>query len=356
MDEMIANYIKELDAALTELPEQERQQALDYYRTFLEYEKPNDAAEIKLVLGSPEDLAQEILNKTKANARVGKYGFDTYIHNFHVERNTLRTHTFQPEPFSKIKLELQTADITIHHGTECKVEVAEFDNHPIATKVVDDTLIITEQKVAATIGFGVFIGIHTPTLMVEITIPDNLPLALLSGYDYEGDIRINNIKVQDIQLEQRDGDLDLYDVQIDQDLTVKANDGDIAITQAQIDNGAIVMRDGDITLRHNLIKQFNLEIFDGDIAFHQNQLNLNLRSNDGDLYAEHNNFKGNNMIKLNDGDAKLIGIGNKLNYQAKSIDGDITYQGKDVGNDFSIKANSTDYLQIKTTDGDISIN
>lgn len=60
-------FLKELEVLLSDIPEDERKDALDYYYDYLDSDSPEDEAERIAALGTPEELAGKIKLATGAN-------------------------------------------------------------------------------------------------------------------------------------------------------------------------------------------------------------------------------------------------------------------------------------------------
>ncbi|WEV38742.1 DUF4097 family beta strand repeat-containing protein [Lactobacillus sp. ESL0680] len=358
MTQIIDDYIKNLTRELTDLSPEQQQATLAFYRDFLISGDFQAKEEIEKELGTPAELARDVCTDyqkiTVAHSTISKSASDNYVRGFHVEKNPSRKRTIIPDKFTKIKLTLRNADVYIHSGKEFKVLITDYTSRPIKVKNDEQTLLISEQPPQKGKSL-IVINWRTATSHIEIIVPSNCPLTTISGHSTNGNIILQNIKLQSITLQQDNGNTLFNDVILTQDLTLNSQNGNVQMIQVNIAATSLRSCNGDITCKRSACKQFIMQTLNGNANFTQCNLTLKLNSKNGDVKIERSQLTNNNIVSSTAGDLFLKQLAHDMNYHLSSKHGTIMYHKSSVGNKLSNTIGSNDTLRMASTDGDIII-
>ncbi|MDF7672876.1 DUF4097 family beta strand repeat-containing protein [Lactobacillus sp. ESL0701] len=357
MTQIIDDYIKNLTRKLTNLSPEQQQVTLAFYRDFLITGDFQAKEEIEKELGKPAELACEVCDDyqeiSAAHSALPKSASDNYVRGFHVEKNPSRTRTIIPDKFTQIKLTLRNADIYIHSGNESKILITDYNSRPIKVKTDKQTLLISEQPPQK--GKGIVINWRTATSHIEIIVSSNCPLTTISGHSTNGNIILQNIKLQSITLQQDTGNTLFNNVILTQDLILNSKNGNVKMIQVKIPMTSLRSYNGNITIKRSACKQFIMQTLNGNADFTQCNLTLKLNSKNGDVKIKRSQLTNNNIVSSTAGDLLLKQLAHDMNYHLSSKHGTIIYHKSSVGNKLSNTIGSNDTLRMASTDGDIII-
>ncbi|MDF7637920.1 DUF4097 family beta strand repeat-containing protein [Lactobacillus sp. ESL0791] len=221
-----------------------------------------------------------------------------------------RYQTINPKKFSKLQLKIKDADVTVHTGSKYQVKIKADDDSnskSIHAKVANGKLTVSESK-----------HYDDNDLKVEVIVPHKQSLTTITGNNNNGDVKLKNFQLANLNLKLGDGDLDINNFSVSNRLMLNLSDGDLDITSTKLTNSSI-------------------KLHSGDCDIHKSKL------------------LGKNHITLNDGDLELKQISNRVSYNLSASDG-IKYHGSKKGKQYVTQtAGTNNQVTASTRDGDIEI-
>lgn len=265
--------------------------------------------------------------------------------------------TFSLTSFSKINVHLLDADIEFIPSNEYKLQIEQREEQVVRHEIKDDTLIIEEEEQKSGKLINMNIGFtNSMQTIVKIYFP--------SGEELKNVSFVNNF-----------GDINLEDM-VTEKLDIRLSDGDLMITNLQASELTVVNRFGDITGYEVKVKDINIEQTDGDTEFNKISANsiklkngfgdsifknmtsegINVESNDGDIEI-HGLLLGKTIIESSFGDVnmQLLNKESELSYNIRNDFGDITVNNNEYKTQAVQKTNSSHQLEINSKDGDVDI-
>ncbi|MDF7672662.1 DUF4097 family beta strand repeat-containing protein [Lactobacillus sp. ESL0701] len=234
-----------------------------------------------------------------------------------------KTRTIYPHKFTKIKVDVDTSDISVHQGTKYQVKIIDNQKNRINAKVKDDELLVSQRERSHNHFFGISkIMINgknlTAKCQVEITVPHKNSLTKINAETETSKFKLDNLQLHKLAIDSDTGDIDLKNVKsVSNDLSTDT--GDIEITTSQVAN---VTSDVDT----------------------------------GDVHISSSQLSGNNSFSLDTGDFSLDEASKKMTYHLSVDTGDIDYFGDDVDDHLNKKvAHSKAVLKVDSSTGDITI-
>ena len=171
------------------------------------------------------------------------------------------------EDFSNIKIDTDTADIVFEKSEDdtCRVECYEDANCRHEVKVEDGTLVISvdDQRkwyhyISLSFNSGAKIKVYLPKSEY-----DKLGINASTG-----DVRIDCMTFNDIEIEISTGDISVNSVVCVNDIKVKVSTGDVYLTDVTCSNLNSKGSTGDTTLKKVVASEkFNIKRSTGDVKF-----------------------------------------------------------------------------------------
>ena len=265
--------------------------------------------------------------------------------------------TYPLSSFSKMNVQLLDADIEVIPSNEYKVQIEQQEDQEVRHEIKNDTLVIEEKERKSRKIFNINLGFTNSTqTVVKIYFP--------SGEELKDVSIVNNF-----------GDIHIEDMAIEK-LDIRASDGDLMIKNVQANELKIVNQFGDITGYDVKTKDLNIELTDGEAEFNKISANfitvkngfgdtilqdvtsegLKMESNDGDIEI-HGLLLGESIIESKFGDVtiQLLNKESELGYNIRNDFGDITIDNNDYQSQAVQKTSSTHNLEIDSKDGDVEI-
>lgn len=265
--------------------------------------------------------------------------------------------TYPLSAFSKIDVHLLDADIEFIPSNEYKLQIEKQEELEVSHEIKDDTLFIKEKERKSLKIIDINLGFTNSTqTIVKIFIPSDEEL-------------------KDIIIVNKFGDLHLEDM-VAENLDIQAADGDLTLKNVQASDLKIVNQFGDITGNDVRTKDINIEITDGDAEFNKLSANaitvkngfgdtflqdvtsegLKIESNDGDIEL-HGLLLGQSIIESSFGDISLLLLNkeSELSYNIHNNFGDIFVNDDYYETKVVQKTSSSHNLQINSKDGDIDL-
>ena len=209
------------------------------------------------------------------------------------------------EDFSNIKIDTDTADIVFEKSEDdtCRVECYEDANCRHEVKVEDGTLVISvdDQRkwyhyVSLSFQGGTKIKVYLPKSEYD-------KLDINAGI---GDVRIDCMTFNDMEIELSTGDIVIDSVECVNDIKVKISTGDVFLTDVTCSNLNSKGSTGDITLKKVVASEkFNIKVSTGDVKFEDcDALEIKVETSTGSIKG---NFLTSKIItaKSNTGDVDV---------------------------------------------------
>lgn len=344
-----------MTSQLSALPKDAREDTIAFYREFLLNGSFQTKEEIVNAIGTPTELAPKIKQDYNEVAQAAKISqnnaSDNYFTGFHVQKNPLRRRNVNPGDFAQVKLNIRQANVFIHQGAAFQVKIADYSSRPIETKLINQTLLITELSAKQENKLAL-INRHNISSHVEITVPARNSLRKVSGHNHEGEVVLQNLYLQNLTLNLHDGDIYFNNVKVEQEAIVISKNGNLNISQSNILEVSVRTHNGDVTCHRSILNQVILQAINGDIAISQCNLNLNLEAINGDIRIRQSQLVGDNLIRTTNGNLK-IQLDHDIKLKMSTLDGNIIYHKSNIGNNFNSNSTQQDSLQVLSQNGDI---
>lgn len=358
MTQIIDDYLSSLAASLTFLPQPRQHETIAFYREFLLDGDFQTEKEIIKELGQPDSLADSIKDDYE-EADIARTFSDTpsqtsgnYILNFHVKKNPLHKRTIHPSEFSKVKFEMNNADVVVQSGEQFEVKIVDFASRPIEVKSTDHTLLVKELP-AKQKNYGIMINWDSNVSYVQITVPNKNALSRISGRSKNGNIVLQSLHLQNITFELENGDLIINNLDVKEEAIIASQNGDLQISQSRIADISVRLHNGNADLKRSVLNLLMLQTRDGDCVIVQCNVHLNIEAKDGDVEIMRSQLINENQIKESNGDINIRQLVHEVGIKLNTEDGDIIYRNSSIGNSFSSKSTQNDTLYAWSKDGDI---
>lgn len=263
---------------------------------------------------------------------------------------------FSLASFTNMKVDLREADIEIIPSDEYKLEIERLNWTEVSHEVDNDTFILTDKQKSAPIFLMNLSFTNIPKPLIKLYIPREAEFSSISFVNKFGDIRLDEMKVDKMDIDSNDGDIFIRDLQ-SSDLMIKNGFGDITGSNVKTAKLQVEMNDGDAEF--NGIEAastiFNNKF--GDITFKGfTSQGLTIKSNDGDIDIE-GKLLGNSVIhsSFGDIDLKLANKESELSYLIRNQFGDISINDNKFEAKATNNANTEHKLDIVSNDGDIQV-
>ncbi|WEV70539.1 DUF4097 family beta strand repeat-containing protein [Lactobacillus sp. ESL0785] len=240
-----------------------------------------------------------------------------------VNNQPTKTRIVYPQKFTKVKVDVDVADVSIQQGNKYQVKIIDNRKNRINVQVKNDELVVSQHEQSHNHLFGIGkITINGKQLIakyrIEITVPRKNSLTKIAAQTSTSDFELNNLQLQKLAVDSDTGDIDLKKIKSESN-NLSTDTGDIEIAASQIAN---VASDADT----------------------------------GDVDISTSRLLGNNSFSLDTGDFTLDNANKKMTYHLSVDTGDIEYFGKDIDDHLTKKAaHSKTVLKVKSSTGDITI-
>lgn len=279
--------------------------------------------------------------------------------------------TYHPKKITRITLNTAN-DIVIKRGDTATIHVAATKKLPTVT-TKDGHVTITSKTSSSNISGFMFSDVDKLNT-TTITIPKNTTLDWIKdGTQQTGDVRIQDLNVDRLELTADDNDVSLSNVTMTRtpqivaeslsltDVTapsLNVTGDDVHINQGRFERGAskITSDDGDISIADSRFKTARVHAEEGDIRLSQNRVaSLTASAETGDISLNQNHAT-NLTATTEEGDIhlsarKTVGI------YAKTEEGDLNVFGHDSddGGSYRYQRDAAQQYHLVADEGDITV-
>ncbi|MFJ7734813.1 DUF4097 family beta strand repeat-containing protein [Lysinibacillus sp. NPDC097287] len=247
----------------------------------------------------------------------GKWSLTINNSGIHVpNEQSFVTNSNELDAFTSINIDNQHVDVEILPSDSYSIEVSSFETTDITYEVKGGTLTVDAKNAknnGITIGFTSF---KTPT--IKIYVPKDTQLSNISLDSSFGDVNLEHLNFQQLNLIVRHGDLSMENIVA----------GHTEITQSF----------GDMSLRQFASTSFVAESEHGDIDI------------DGEL-----NGKSTIDSSFGDIDLDLLNKESELGLDLNMSFGEISFNDQSIEGDFSQSQNGDNQLQVSLSHGDLDL-
>ncbi|HGA1494165.1 TPA: DUF4097 family beta strand repeat-containing protein [Streptococcus suis] len=268
-----AEYLNQLEQALTQLHPSARQEALDYFNEYFD-EKADDAAAIN-ELGTAEEAAKEIIANLPEDALIAKedqgtsqstktfdfdfdfdfqFDWDSFFDNFKHsaykarERMELTAKIEELPDFSNLQIILEDQALSVqsyegdkvvlHNPFSEEMSYQAFDYH-----LVQDSLYLSSKPLPDPLYFS-----NQQTSSAILKIPTRL------------------LPLTSLNLKTTDSSLTVAAVQASEQLVINAEDSSISVTKVSCPSSALRLEDSTLTISDGRLDELKLEASDAVIT------------------------------------------------------------------------------------------
>ncbi len=259
-------------------------------------------------------------------------------------------------PFSDINVDLDDTDFEIIPSDKYEIEILSYKEleKGFTYKVQNNKLLIESDGL-----FGRFFNIslgEIPKTKIKIYYPKDTTFNNINLTNEFGDIHLDRIKSNHLNIYSGDGDITTTNVKMDK-FEIKNNFGDIFASNVETKNLLIKMRDGNLQFMKVVADATTITNQFGDIDLSDlNSKGLTIKSNDGDIEIQ-GLLLGKSSITSNFGDVDLQ-VTNKeseLNYNINNYFGDIMVNDNEYQSKAKHHVNTIHELTINAKDGDVNV-
>ncbi|HEL1619642.1 TPA: DUF4097 family beta strand repeat protein [Streptococcus suis] len=268
-----AEYLNQLEQALTQLHPSARQEALDYFNEYFD-EKDNDEETIN-ELGTPEEAAKEIIANLPEDALIAKedqgtsqstkafdfdfdfdfqFDWDSFFNNFKhsafqaKERIELTAKIEELPDFSNLQiiLEDQTLSVQSYEGDKVVLHnpfSEEMSYQAFDYQLVQDSLYLSSKPLPDHLYFS-----NQQTSSAILKIPKKL------------------LPLTSLNLKTTDSSLTMAAVQASEQLVINAEDSSISMTKVSCPSSALGLEDSTLTISDGRLDELKLEASDAVIT------------------------------------------------------------------------------------------
>ncbi|MGQ7337867.1 DUF4097 family beta strand repeat-containing protein [Streptococcus suis] len=268
-----AEYLDQLEQALTQLHPSARQEALDYFNEYFD-EKADDAAAIN-ELGTAEEAAKEIIANLPEDALIAKedqgtsqstkafdfdfdfdfqFDWDGFFDNFRHsafqarERIELTAKIEELPDFSNLQIILEDQALSVQSYEGDKVVLhnpfsEEMSYQAFDYQLVQDSLYLSSKSLPDHLYFS-----NQQTSSAILKIPKKL------------------LPLTSLNLKTTDSSLTMADVQASEQLVINAEDSSISMTKVSCPSSALGLEDSTLTISDGRLGELKLEASDAVIT------------------------------------------------------------------------------------------
>lgn len=219
-------------------------------------------------------------------------------------------HVFDVKPFDRLEVALRETNLVIRQGERASIIYYgdQRDADHFELKQEGQNLKITEKKSRNFLRKTLMSRFATGHQRIEVILPQ-MSLMKLTAEISDGDVAIDGVKMDDLQLKMGNGDLTVADVQII-NFDLKNRDGDLVIKKATVKKGNWETQTGDIVLDNLTVQErFTANFAEGslrmrDVIFKNAQIILG----EGDVRVNGFQTTGDFNLSTNIGDLSLHDI------------------------------------------------
>ncbi|MQS98478.1 DUF4097 family beta strand repeat-containing protein [Companilactobacillus halodurans] len=270
-------------------------------------------------------------------------------HGFKVAQNV--DETYPLEKFDNIYLDGRSANVNVRFGDRYKIHVDGDKSQAPTYKVKDGTLTVSANKQKNHIGVNVF-GRES----VTITIPMNKSLDNISINLADSNIHINDVTVSHLMKTAKDLDYDanlyLNDVTIKKLNKANFYNATFSTKNSKISDMTLSASDySDFKADNTTFTRSNINLDESNLSLQESNLDsMNALINHGKVAISKSTLMNQNKFKLfNSG--RFSGSSIMVDGMKLSTDrGIVRYFGKNYGNNYQNKIDSTNLLDVKAAD------
>lgn len=268
-----------------------------------------------------------------------------------------KVETFPLSAFTSMDVNMLDADIEIIPSNEYKLLIERHKDQEIIHEIKNNMLIIEEKERKTSNFFNIGLGfVNTTQTKIKIYIPNDTNLSEVTLVNNFGDIRIDGMIAEKLDIHAADGDLTMNEMEINE-LKMVNQFGDISGNNVSAKDLMIEMTDGDAVFNTISTDSVVMKNGFGDTTFKNlTSQGMNIESNDGDIEI-HGLLLGTSIIHSSFGDVnmKLMNKEAELSYNIHNNFGDITINDNEFNTKAVQKVDSKDNLEITSKDGDVEI-
>ncbi|HFU4054477.1 TPA: DUF4097 family beta strand repeat-containing protein [Streptococcus suis] len=268
-----ADYLNQLEQALSQLHPSARQEALDYFNEYFD-EKADDLAAIS-ELGTAEEAAKEIIANLPEDALIAKedkgtsqsvkafdfdfdvdfqFDWDGFFNHFKHsafqarERSELRTKIVELPDFSNLQIILEDQALSLQSYEGDKVVLhnpfsEEMSYQAFDYQLVQDSLYLSSKPLPDHLYFS-----NQQTSSAILKIPTRL------------------LPLTSLNLKTTDSSLTMAAVQASEQLVINAEDSSISMTKVSCPSSALGLEDATLTISDGRLDELKLEASDAVIT------------------------------------------------------------------------------------------
>ncbi|CRH85148.1 Predicted membrane protein [Chlamydia trachomatis] len=319
-------FLDELAQLLQPLPREEYNEAIDYFTELFEEAGPENESSILDGLGSPKEVANELISKLASSPATIQQKENTSNHsNFHQEDTTFSQGEADSnqarvdlDDFNQLFLHFGSLDISIFQTKEKNAYLLADSTNQLEIENKDGHLNIRQsfnkQKEKFSFGFNMeFLikGILTEVFSgntIKLYIPQDKKLEQVSIQLGSGGVMARHLAITSGTIQTGSGDIDLNQCQLTQ-VKLSAGSGDMDLRSCQVKKGIIQIGSGDISLTDSTINYSQIQLGAGDMEINKGQLEqVTLQSASGDMELHHCNFSGKSSLTTASGDLEINGF------------------------------------------------
>ncbi|HFI0579508.1 TPA: DUF4097 family beta strand repeat-containing protein [Streptococcus suis] len=266
-----ADYLNQLEQALSQLHPSARQEALDYFNEYFD-EKADDAAAIN-ELGTAEEAAKEIIANLPEDALIAQedqgtsqstkafdfdfdfdfqFDWDGFFNNFRHsafqarERIELKAKIEELPEFSHLQISLEDQALSVQSYEGDKVVLHNLFSEEMSYQAFDYQLVQDSLYLSSKPLPDYFSNQQTSSAILKIP-KKLLPLTILN-------------------LKTTDSSLTMSDVQASEQLVINAEDSSISVTKVSCPSSALGLEDATLTISDGRLGELKLEASDAVIT------------------------------------------------------------------------------------------
>ncbi|WEV43730.1 DUF4097 family beta strand repeat-containing protein [Lactobacillus sp. ESL0684] len=269
------------------------------------------------------------------------HGFKTIsgnkFNNFHVvtQRPKPKKKVINVPKFKQIDIDVDEADVYIHRGNKFQVTTTNYSDTPITAKVSNQKQLSISGKESS---YWINFGNSNHNSRIEITLPKKAALTKITSKNDEGDLILEYLTMDQLDLDIDEGDISLNNVTINKKGTFNSSEGNFTIDSSRLTNSDFDSDEGDIDIKNSKIQAISTTQDEGDLTFRNCSLS------------------GHNSATLSEGDFRLNPLPKNTSFNLRTDDDTIIFGNRHVSSHFIKNTNnSKNKLAVTSDDGEIII-
>ncbi len=236
------------------------------------------------------------------------------------------------EKIEKLSIKSSSTDVEVQSANrkDIKIELMGHanknnkDDFQIKTTENGRELLVTVKRKGASINFG------GDRLKIVVTAPKS-QVEQLKVESSSGDLKIHTFTLNNVELNASSGDVQSYDMDVKELLTIHTNSGDIKANDNEAKMVTLQASSGDITGKSMKSKSFHFNASSGDIILQNLTGDIDTKTGSGDVLYKQKDLSGNVNIQTGSGDSEIRLVNTpksvKLDFHGGSGDGNVKLDG-----------------------------